>query len=103
VTVVAKDVLFMPAELTVPTGEEITLELKNEDDEEHDLVVEGIEATVSVGHDSEGHGAEVAVHVEGGETDSVTFTTHKAGTYTFYCTIKGHREAGMEGTIEVAS
>lgn len=77
------------------------MELKNEDGEEHDLVIEGIAATVSTGNDDGGHGAKVAVHAEGSETDSVTFTAHENGTYTFYCTIEGHREAGMEGTIEV--
>jgi plastocyanin len=54
---------------------------------------------------------DVAIEDTGGETiaktDLVTegSTSTKAelepGTYTFYCTVPGHREAGMEGTLTV--
>ena len=39
------------------------------------------------------------VDVEGGKTATGSFRLAKPGKYTFYCSIPGHRAAGMEGTI----
>ena len=54
---------------------------------------------------------DVAIEDEAGETvgktdliaDEETSTTVnlKPGTYKYYCTVPGHREAGMEGTLVV--
>jgi len=44
-----------------------------------------------------------ALHVaaEAGHVATIEFTPTEAGTYVFYCTVPGHREAGMEGKLVV--
>jgi plastocyanin len=39
--------------------------------------------------------------VTGGKTSTVTVTL-APGTYTFYCPVPGHRQAGMQGTLTVS-
>jgi plastocyanin len=56
----------------------------------------------SIAHDVtiEGNGVNAATDII---TDSETSTTVdlKPGTYTFFCSVDGHRAAGMEGTLTV--
>jgi uncharacterized cupredoxin-like copper-binding protein len=74
---------FDPSTLSVPADEEITIELVNGGTIEHDFTLDE---------------AGVKIAVPATETDSATFSI-AAGTYTFYCSVPGHREAGMEGTL----
>jgi uncharacterized cupredoxin-like copper-binding protein len=80
---------FNPDAFTVPAGEEVTVELTS-GGVEHDFVIEGLG-----GEDVE------VVHADAGQTETGTFTADEAGTYTVYCSVPGHREAGMEATLEV--
>lgn len=54
----------------------------------HGLAIEGVQ-----------DGAELAA-CEGGGSGNATVEL-EAGDYTFFCTVPGHREAGMEGTLTV--
>lgn len=46
-------------------------------------------------------GDEVVVECDAGETATGTTSELEPGTYTYYCSIPGHRAAGMEGTLTV--
>jgi len=75
------------ADAEAPAGP-LTIESVNESSSPHNIALEGS------GVDEEG---EV---VQGGGTSTVKADV-KAGEYTFYCSVPGHREAGMEGTLTV--
>ena len=36
-----------------------------------------------------------------GQSDSVAFTADKTGTFTYYCSVPGHRDLGMIGQLVV--
>ena len=68
---------------------EVTLEFSNGQSTPHDVALE----------DSSGKTVgQTEVIAEGEDTAVVNL---KPGTYKFFCTIPGHREAGMEGTLTV--
>lgn len=75
---------FEPSEATVEAGE-VTVTMNNEDEQRHTFVIDDPQFEL----DAQGGGS---------DSGSVEF---EPGTYTFYCDVPGHREAGMEGTLEV--
>lgn len=84
VSVTAKEYEFNPLDITVDASP-FTLELKNEGAIEHDFSVKGTDVVI-LAKASEAATGEV-------ELDP--------GTYTFFCSVPGHREEGMEGTLTV--
>ena len=67
----------------------VTIEMTNMSPIEHDVAV------------SEGSKILGQTPVFSGGSKSVTLKL-KPGTYTFFCTVPGHRQAGMEGTLSVS-
>jgi len=75
-------------QLVASPGQTVQITLVNGDGAEHDIAVPGL------GVDSE--------QVRGsGSATSVIFEVHQEGKYAYYCTVAGHREAGMSGWLVV--
>lgn len=43
----------------------------------------------------------INVPIPAGKTVTQEITVNKTGTYSFYCAVPGHRQAGMQGSLEV--
>mgnify|MGYP001582939692 CR=1 FL=1 len=43
----------------------------------------------------------INISIPAGKTVSQDITAGKTGTFTFYCAVPGHRQAGMQGGLEV--
>ena len=85
IAITAKSFEFDPKEITVKSGDSATIALTAKDIP-HDFTVK-----------------ELGIHVpaQAGKTASKKVTFDKPGTYTFYCSVSGHREAGMVGKLVV--
>lgn len=80
---------FTKSSLSAKAGR-ITIKFTNSASLAHNLTVQqGMSGSVLV-----------ATPTFSGGTQTVTVQL-KPGTYTFYCTVPGHREAGMQGTLTV--
>ena len=74
---------FDPDTIEVSAGVEATVTLTNKGTVEHDITVDALG---------------VKIYATPGQTVSGTVTA-AAGTYEFYCSIPGHKQAGMVGTL----
>jgi plastocyanin len=87
VDVHARDVRFEPADLTVAAGRFVVLRFTNDDPVFHDWMVEGV--------------ANVDAGARPGQTQRIRFALSTPGTYRIICSVEGHAEAGMVGTLVV--
>jgi uncharacterized cupredoxin-like copper-binding protein len=111
ITVVANDFNYTPNMVTVPHGEEVTITFKNDGQVEHDFVIAKINVTNMTesmeegmdmaGHDMEGMEFDVHMATMPGGSTTIKFTPQEAGEYEVFCTVEGHKEAGMIGKLVV--
>ncbi len=78
---------FEPAALTVQPGQPMNIALTSTD-MLHDFTIDGQDFHLSADPD---------------KTTTGALTIAQPGTYIVYCTVPGHREAGMEATLTVAA
>ena len=82
------DLAYTSDSATAKAGK-VTVEFNNPQPLTHDVQIEGASG-------EEVGGTELIA--EGSDSATVEL---EPGTYTFYCSVPGHREAGMEGTLTV--
>jgi uncharacterized cupredoxin-like copper-binding protein len=83
----AGGLLFQFKDATATPGQ-VTIQSKNDEPIGHNIAVEGN------GVDQKGP------VIQGGATSKISVDL-KAGSYTFYCSVPGHRQAGMQGKLTV--
>jgi plastocyanin len=87
VAVVARDARFIPADVRVEAGRTVVLEFTNDDPVFHDWEVEGL--------------ANVDAGARPGQTQRIRVRIDEPGTYPIVCTVPGHADAGMAGSLIV--
>lgn len=87
ITVGAKEFSFDPKEIKLTAGQATTIVLKNGGAIEHDITIDN---------------SAFSVKALPTKTEQKQLTLPAAGTYTFYCSVPGHRQGGMEGTVTVS-
>lgn len=112
VTLVATDIAYDQERIAVTAGQPVVLTLHNEGVLEHDFSIMHIQAEMAAadpmeedGHDMGHMEEQPELHTSAmpGMSNTFTFTPTEAGEYTYFCSVPGHQEAGMTGTLVVAA
>lgn len=85
---IAKDIAFDPTAITIQASDlPVTITMENTGAAEHDFVIDALD---------------ISVHTNPGESVEIVIPAGTAaGEYQYYCSIPGHKEAGMVGTLTV--
>jgi len=85
IAVTGENLSFEPGDISVAARDPFNIALTSEDTF-HDFTIEGVDGLIDA---------------TSGETSRGSYTIDSAGEYTFFCSVPGHREGGMEGTLTV--
>ena len=106
---------YQPASLEITADLPVRLTLTNGDALEHDFSIMAMPHTGEVivddagsdlaDHDMSELAEEPEIHVAApaGGQGAIEFTPSTPGEYTYFCTVAGHKEAGMVGTLVVTA
>ncbi len=88
INLIAKDIAFDPTEITIAASDlPVTITMENTGAAEHDFVIDALDIKVAAAP---------------GETVEIVIPAGTApGEYQYYCSVPGHKEAGMVGTLTV--
>lgn len=85
-TVYGEDIKFDPKEFTIAANTDVKVTFTNKGVLQHNFSLDDPKVATKT--------------INGGQSDTVTINA-KPGTYQYYCSVPGHKEAGMVGTLTV--
>lgn len=112
VIITTTDIAFDDTRIEVVAKRPVVLTLHNKGALEHDFSIMHIPVEIAhaPGEDDGGHdmGAmdampELHMAVMPGASNSMTFTPTEPGEYSYFCTVPGHKDVGMGGTLVVTA
>jgi nitrite reductase (NO-forming) len=80
------DFRFQPAEIRIKAGQNVNIALANRGAIIHDITIPALQ---------------VSLVAQPGQRVTAGLAAARPGTYEFYCSVPGHREAGMVGRLVV--
>lgn len=87
ITVIGTEFNFNPPEITVKKGETVEITFKNAGQYPHNLAFSNLNLATKT--------------IQPGQEDVIRFTPQNTGEFTFVCTVPGHADKGMKGTLKV--
>ncbi len=108
ITIGMTEFAFEPAEISASVGQPVKLALVNKGTLLHDFSsmdakVEVMSMQEGAAHDTGDMESQMTMHmaVDASTTETLEFTPTDTGTYEFYCSVEGHKAAGMVGKLIV--
>ena len=87
VTVSGSEFVFTPSAITLKKGQPAEITFKNMGAFPHNLTISALNIKTKT--------------IQPGEQDTIQFIPDKTGQFTFMCTVPGHADKGMKGTLTV--
>ena len=97
-----RDIAFSEDVLTIEAGKVVELAISNAGSLRHDFTIERVPADVSASGQQKRGKFDVYVDLKQGQSATLLLRVTEPGEYTFFCSVPGHRSAGMEGTLVVS-
>ncbi len=125
IEITATEMKFEPSQITLKKGQEYEFVMTNDGQVFHDFVEDEMDMEMTFmsempdhpdetsmldrllgtkktyAHGDEKHKKTLHMNANPGQTVSIKFIPKETGEFEFYCSVPGHKEAGMKGTIIV--
>ncbi|WP_409254055.1 cupredoxin domain-containing protein [Bacillus sp. SCS-153A] len=101
IKIIASDMRYQPSIVTISKDTAVKFVFQNQDNVDHDIEIKTKTTAAGQGHGHHTSQGSFHLHAEANSSSQQDFLPAEKGVYVFYCTIPGHKENGMTGTLIV--